>query len=130
MTGARHQRLHEYVQEQARDAYRAAFCYDDEGWEAIHVREDLATDRLEAAVPKAYEQIQEAEPLLSGDEYPQLGRLSATTEIHENGVLLHFPEGPDRGTVITLDREVARRLVGFTDECRSILEPADGVTRE
>jgi hypothetical protein len=54
-------------------------------------------------------------------DYPRLGAVQATTEIHEHGILLHFVPTETQGTVVTLEREVGQDLAGFVEECNDIL---------
>lgn len=122
MSGGRHRELHQFVRERAGDAYRAAFRYDETGWGALHVRDDLRTEALEEEIPEIHEKLLRRRALLTEEEYPHLGGAEATVEIHGNGVLLHFPKNGGGGTVVTLDRDVARRLTSFVVECQSILE--------
>lgn len=123
MVTDRHRSVHQYLRERAGDAYRSAFYYDEDGWETIHVREDIATVGLEQAIPEAVQRARETDAFLYGDEYPPLGEANATTEVHENGVIVHFPEGPDEGLLVSLDRDVAARLTTFIDQTVSILHP-------
>jgi len=123
MSASRHQELHEFMKEQAGDAYRAGFHYDDETWEAMYVRSDLATEELHENIPEVRKELVERGVLLSEEKYPPLGETHATTEVHENAVVMHFPQGPNEGTVISLDRKVTQKLTDFVLQCQSILAP-------
>jgi len=121
MSNPRHQELHEFVQERARDAYRAGFHYEGEKWEALYVRSDLATEELRENIPDVREELIERGVLLPEEKYPPIGETHATTEVHEDAVIMHFPEGPSKGTVISLDREVAQKITEFVLQCQNIL---------
>lgn len=110
------------MKDQAGDSYRAAFCYDADDWSAIYVREELRTESLKESIPDAAERAREREAILTEADYPPLGETTATTELHEDGVLIHFREGENSGTVISLGRDAARRLAGFVTECLYILD--------
>lgn len=127
MVDPRHRQLHEFVEQQAGDAYRAAFHYDEDGIERIHVRDDLPRDRLEEVVPDVYDRVQRTRALLRKEDYPPLGPARATTEVHDDGVVLHFPESEKEGVIVSLDRDVARQLTGFVVRCTSILDSSSGV---
>lgn len=114
--------LHRFVKDRAGDAYRAAFAYESEDWTALYVREDLRTNSLRERIPDIVERARESDALLQEEEYPPLGRLTATTELHDSGVLIHLWEGEETGAVISLDRDAARRMAGFVTECLYILE--------
>lgn len=47
----RHQGLLELIREQVGEHFRSAFRYDDESWDALYVRSDLATPDLQSAIP-------------------------------------------------------------------------------
>ncbi|MFC6989785.1 hypothetical protein ACFQJD_15675 [Haloplanus sp. GCM10025708] len=124
MLDERYRRLHEFIIGQAGDAYRAALHYDEDGVDTLFIREERATSGLEEAIPDVYDRAQETRALLREEKHPPLGPWLATTEIHGAGVLLHFPEAPDEGVIVSLDREAARRLSGFVDHCATILRTA------
>ncbi|GGL37479.1 hypothetical protein GCM10009037_21270 [Halarchaeum grantii] len=128
MVDERHRKLHEHVAGKAGDAYRVGFYYDADEWEVVHVREDLATRRLHEELPDIRERVTDTRALVREEDYPPLGEARATTEVHENGVIVHFPEDGTRGTVVSLDRRVARNLTEFVVECTSILD-VGGETR-
>lgn len=129
MIEERHRELHQFIQERASGSYRSAFYYEGDNWEALYVREDVATERLHDELPDIVKRARQNQPLLREEDYPPLGELDATTEVHEDGVILHFPEGPDVGTIVSLDRDVARRLAGFVTQSMSILQQ-DPTTRD
>ena len=58
---------------------------------------------------------------MTEEEYPRLGAVQATTEIHERGILMHFVEGASRGTAVTLDRTAGQNLTDFVEECNGLL---------
>ncbi|WP_353635094.1 hypothetical protein ABSL23_06235 [Halobacterium sp. NMX12-1] len=128
MSERRHRALHRFVEERASDSYRSAFYYEGDDWETLYVRDDVATNRLRHELPDLVERARSNQPLLREDDYPPLGELGATTEVHEDGAILHFPEGPDEGTIISLDRDVAHRLTGFVTEAMSILQTGELTT--
>ncbi|WP_379732395.1 hypothetical protein [Halolamina salina] len=122
MTEEHHRELHQFVKDRAGDAYRTAFHYEGDDWETLYVRDDLATDRLHNQLPDIVERARDTQALLREEDYPPLGAARATTEVHEDGVILHFPEGPTAGTLVSIDRDAARRLAGFVTRAMSILQ--------
>ncbi len=117
-----YQQLVRLVKARAGRSFRTAFCYDADGWDALYVRTDLATDDLEAAVPALAERARSQEPLVRGRDYPPLGAQRASVFLHENAVLVQFSE-PDSetGVVLTLDTEVAGNLSEFVKACETVL---------
>lgn len=130
MDSDRHRRLCEFVEDRVGDSLRGMVSYDESDWEAVYIRPDLATRELRAGLDDICDRARDARSLLREADYPPIGETTATTEVHENGVVLHFPRGPDSGTLVSLDRDVARHLTSFVIECSEILEPAaKGATR-
>jgi len=116
-----HRELHRFIEEQAGGAYRTAFRYTMDDWEAIYVRDDVATRQLKREVPRIIKRARESQSLLQEETYSALGELQATTEVHTDGVILHFHEAPEEGTVVSLDKEAARQLSDFLSGCTKIL---------
>lgn len=130
MDSDRHRRLCEFIQSRVGNSLRGLVWYGESDWEAIYIREDLATQELRADLADICERARSARALFPEADYPPLGETTATTEVHENGVVLHLPESPDSGTLVSLDRDVARHLTSFVVDCSEILEPAaKGATR-
>jgi hypothetical protein len=128
MVSDRHEELHEFIRDRAGRSYRTAFHYDTDDWETIHVRHDLQTEELGEETPDVMERARESEPLVREEDYPPLGETYAKTEIHEDGIVFHFPEGPNEGTIVSLDPDAAQVLTGFVTRCLSILETPDSST--
>lgn len=122
MIGECHRELNRFIQERASGSYRSAFYYERDDWKALYVREDVATKRLHNELPDVVKRARQNQPLLREEDYPPLGELGATSEVHEEGVILHFPEGPETGTIVSLDRAAARRLAEFVSQAMSILQ--------
>jgi hypothetical protein len=128
MVSDRHRELHQFIHERAGNSYRTAFYYDADGWETIHIRHDLQTEALGEEAPDVMERARQAEPLVREEDYPPLGETYAQTEIHEDGIVFRFPEGPNEGTIVSLDPDAAQLLTGFVTRCLSILETPDSTT--
>jgi hypothetical protein len=122
MIEERHRELHRFIQERARASYRSAFYYERDNWEPLYVRDDVASNRLRDELPDIVKRARQNQPLLREEDYPPLGEVHATSEVHEDGVILHFPEGPDEGTIVSLDRDAARRLAGFVSQAMTIFQ--------
>ncbi|MGB9987240.1 DUF7522 family protein [Salarchaeum japonicum] len=119
--GDAHRQLHRFVEERAGDTYRTMFYYTADDWETIYVRDDVATDHLRDTVPEIIERTREARALVREEDYETLGETTATTEVHESGVIIHFPEEDHRGVLVSLDPDAARQLTGFVSHCVTIL---------
>jgi hypothetical protein len=77
---------------------------------------------LKEALPGLHQKILEDRGLVTEDEYPRLGAIQATTEIHEHGIILHLVEGASEGTAVTFDREAGQDLTQFIERCTQILQ--------
>lgn len=117
----RHAKLVQFVKHRAKDNLRAVIRYGADDYEVLYLRGNLRTSILEQALPVLHEKILKNRGLVTEDEYPRLGAIQATTEIHENGILLHLVEGEHAGTAVTLDREAGQNLTQFVEECTRIL---------
>jgi hypothetical protein len=122
MDGARHQRLSDFIEDRVGDSLRGVVWYDAADWEAVYVRPDLATRELYDRLDEICDRARSTRSLFREADYPPLGETTATTDVHENGVVLHFPEGPESGTLVSLDRAVARDLSEFLLECTEVLQ--------
>ncbi|WP_435115854.1 hypothetical protein [Halolamina sp. C58] len=121
----RYQRLVRLVEEEASDNFRSAFHYDEDGWSALYVREDLATPDLQRVVPALAQRAREEEPLVREQDYEGLGPQRASISLHAEAVLIHFREGESAGVAVTLDKDVARNLADFVARCEGILAATD-----
>lgn len=131
MTRDRHRRLCEFVEDRVGDSLRGMVFYDESDWEAVYIRPDLATQELRAGLDDICDRARDARSLIREADYPPLGATAATVEVHENGVVLHFPEEPGSGTLVSIDRSVARDLSEFVVECTEVLgATADESSRE
>ncbi|MFT4882854.1 MAG: hypothetical protein ACI8U4_000350 [Natronomonas sp.] len=128
MVSDRHRELHRFIKERAGSSYRTAFYYHADSWETIYVRNDLQTEALGEEAPGVMERARQAEPLVREEDYPPLGETYAQTEIHEDGIVFQFPEGPNEGTIVSLDPDTAQLLTGFVTRCLSILETPNSNT--
>jgi hypothetical protein len=116
-----HRRVAEFCRDRAREQFRAAISYGADDWEVVSLREDLRTADLRRALPRLHRLVLERDDVVPASEYPALGETVATTEVHEDAVVLHFPDGDRSGLVVTLDREAGQKLVGFLEACTDIL---------
>lgn len=126
MENDRHEALVDFLDAQASNALRGILAYDEDGWEALRIREEFVTDELKDALADFHERLDDRYTIVREEEYEPLGEVQATVEIHEEGVLLHFRKSPETGVVVTLDRKAAHRLATFIDQCVTILEQTEG----
>ena len=116
-----YQPLLRMIDQQAGMALRTAFLYDDGEWSTLYMRDDVATGELADHIEIFIQRANEQEPIIQAEQYDKLKQTQATIELHEEGVLIHFREGPSRGVLVSLEREAARNLAEFIDQCNKIL---------
>lgn len=121
MNSKRHATLVQFLKHRADEHLRSVFRYTADDYDVLYLRSDLRTEQLKQVLPTLHARILESQGLVAEHDYPRLGAVQATTEIHEHGILLHFVETETQGTVVTLGREVGQDLAGFVEECNRIL---------
>ncbi|WP_436910486.1 hypothetical protein [Halosimplex marinum] len=122
MPDERYQPLLQLVHSRASDAFRGAVRYDAEGWEALYLRDDVATGDLKQALGAITDRARADESIVPADQYDRLGETQATVELHDRAAVLHFRESAESGVVVSLDREVAQGLGQFVNSCNAVLD--------
>lgn len=121
MNGRQYHELVQLIKNEARDAFRSAWKYDEDDWVALYVRNDIATEELHEAISSLIDAARENEPIIQPEVYGKMGDVEAEIELHSEAVLLHFPEAASEGVIVTLDQEAARDLTGFIERCNTVL---------
>ena len=109
------------VKDRAGRTFRSAWKYDDEGWDALYVRGDIATEELENTISELIQNAREYEPIVPHDIYSGMGRTEAMIELHEDAILLYFRESETEGVAVTLDKEAGQDLATFVERCIALL---------
>ncbi|WP_135362825.1 hypothetical protein [Halosimplex halophilum] len=122
MPNERYQPLLKLVHSRAGDAFRGAVRYDAEGWEALYLRDDVATGDLKQALGAITDRARADESIVPADQYDRLGGTQATVELHDHAAVLHFREGAEAGIIVSLDRDVAQGLGQFVNSCNAVLD--------
>jgi len=122
MPADRYQPLLQLVHSRAGDSFRGAVRYDADDWSVLYIRDELATDQLRDSMATIVERARNSEPVVPEDQYEQMGATQALVELYDRAVLLHFREGPSRGLLASLDRDVAQGLGQFVNSCNSVLD--------
>lgn len=122
MAPGTYERLVGLVHDRAGETFRSAWRYDGDDWSALYVRDDIATRELRETIPGLLERARENEPIVDPSVYGRMGAVEAEVELHEDAVLVHFPETDSEGVVVTLDQEAAQDLAGFIERCNTLLE--------
>lgn len=116
MAGRKKERLTPYLREQAGEYLRGVVTYDGDEYEVQYIRDDLRTQRLKSEVDTMIERLRRESRPGERRSFP-FGELNGIVRSFEEAMVMHFPSTQGRGTVVTLDPEVARQLNTFIGAC-------------
>lgn len=105
-----------YLKQEAGEYLRGVVSYEDDEYDIQYIRDDLRTRRLKSEVDKMIDRLQQELRPAERRAFP-FGDVNSTVRSFEEAMVLHFPKTQGRGTVVTLDPEVARQLNTFIGSC-------------
>ncbi|WP_135853305.1 DUF7522 family protein [Halorussus salinus] len=111
--------LVDFLRSKAGDSLRGVIRYDSDDYRFLYVRTDVTeayggTSNFEAVV----RQYREAEPTESKQEGTlYAGNHHVTVRLYDDAAILHFPQGEEYGTIVSVDPNVAQGLSTFTYDC-------------
>jgi len=111
--------LVEFVRNAAGDRLRGVVRYREDDYRFLYDRPDAGWSDNESADVEAFvEQFRYAE-LEESERADRLnvGNHHATVRLYDRAVVVHFPQGEERGTLVTLDPEAAADLASFVSSC-------------
>ena len=121
MADEKNTELLSYLKETAGEYLRGVVWYENDEYEIRYIRDDLRTRRLRSEVDKMIDRLRRESR--SGERRSfSFGEVNGIVRSFEEAMVMHFPSTQGRGTVVTLDPEVARQLNTFIGSC---LERAD-----
>jgi hypothetical protein len=110
-------RLVDFLKEQAGEYLRGAIHYSGDEYVSLYMRDDI--DALYS--PEGMEELADyyrKKNREQVDEEPfDLGINHCTVNFYDGAILFHFTQGTELGTVITLDPEAGRDIIGFITDC-------------
>lgn len=109
-------KLVEFLQSRAGEYLRGAVHYTGDDYEVLYLRDDVEQKYSEADLDALFSYWRRRNAG-QGDEPFSLGNLHSTVQLYDGGLLFHFTQGDELGTVITLDPEAGRDIVTFVTEC-------------
>jgi hypothetical protein len=112
-----------FLRRRSGDTLRSAAYYDADSFELLY-RDDTVThayseDDIERIADRMRETIRQSR----AERLFDLGGFDCSLLCFEDGVVFHFPQGRDRGTIISLDITAARQLHTFVEECSRQIYP-------
>lgn len=116
MSGDSHQHLITFLKDQAGDYLRGVAVYNADSYETVYVRDNVRTKRFESDVDRMIDRLRQESRAREQRSFP-FDDLNGIVRSFGDGMVMHFPQAQERGTVITLDPEVARQLNTFMEQC-------------
>lgn len=108
--------LTSYLKDTAGDYLRGVVSYNGNEYDIQFIRDDLRERRLKSEVDKMIDRLREESRSREHRAFP-FGNLNGTVRSFEEAMVMHFPSTQSRGTVVTLDPEIARQLNTFVGSC-------------
>jgi len=111
--------LLDFLRSKAGRSLRTVVRYDSEGYRFLYQRTDVAdvyggTTTFEEVV-KQYREAEPTESDKQGTLY--VGNHHVTVRLYDDAAILHFPQGKEYGTIVSVDPNVARGLSTFASDC-------------
>lgn len=122
-------RLVEYLQDRAGDALRVVFHYDarDEGYEILHMRPDIEAEYTEAELRDHFDTFRRDSHLADVQQSKlHTGDHHCSMRVYDETLIFNFTLGERANTIISLDPNVGRDLLGFVGNAMSMLKEDAG----
>jgi hypothetical protein len=110
-------RLVEYLKKEAGEYLRGAIHYSADEYDRLYLRDDVAALYSAEKMEELAEYYRQETRNQSSREPFDLGNNHCTVNFYDSAILFHFTQGDELGTVITLEPEAGRDIVGFITEC-------------
>ena len=116
-----HRNLITFLKSEAGEYLRGVAAYNADGYETVYLRDDVRTKRFESEVDRMIDRLRQESRAREQRSFP-FEDLNGIVRSFSDGMVMHFPRAQERGTVITLDPEVARQLNTFMEQCLQRIE--------
>lgn len=117
--------LVDFLRDRAGEYLRAVVRYDRDSPELLYCRRDVGQVFSDGDVEGMVEALRRnSVDSRRLDGLDDRGNLRCTVKVFDDAVELHFPHGPEAGTVVALEPAAATRLHTFVDDCHDNL-PAE-----
>ncbi|MFC6784496.1 DUF7522 family protein [Halobaculum halobium] len=110
-------RLVEYLDAQADDYLRGAIHYSEGGYESLYLREDVDALYSDQKMQELCDYYRHQSNVQTAEEPFSLGNCHCNVSFYDDAIIFHFAQGDDIGTVVTLEPEAGRNIVGFITQC-------------
>jgi len=113
--------LIDYLERKAGEYHRGTVRYDGNDTDVLHLREDVKETRLTSQIDRMLRRIRPESSPNEERAFP-FGDLNATVRLFQEAIIIHFPQGNDRGIIVSLEPETARDLNTFIGECEKRIQ--------
>lgn len=110
-------RLVNYLEKQAGRYLRGAIHYSEDEYVTLYMRDDVDALYSDQKMDELTEYYREQNRYDSSEKPFDIGNNHCTVSFYDDALLFHFTQGDELGTVITLEPEAGRDIVGFITEC-------------
>ncbi|SFR36377.1 hypothetical protein SAMN04487947_0455 [Halogeometricum rufum] len=110
-------RLVNYLEKQAGPYFRGAIHYSEDEYYVLYLRDDVDSLYSNEKMEELVQYYRKENQYQTSEEPFELGNNHCTVNFYDDAILFHFTQGDRLGTVITLEPEAGRDIVGFITEC-------------
>ena len=110
-------RLVDFLKQQAGEYLRGAIHYSEDEYVSLYMRDDVDALYSPEKMDELTAYYRQENRDQAAEEPFDLGTNHCTVNFYDDAILFHFTQGDEFGTVITLEPEAGRDIVGFITEC-------------
>lgn len=106
-----------FVRNRAGESLRTVVPYDGRTYTVHYLRDDLTEPDVLARLEEVLANVISGGGRRDEKIRSEFGTLSASVQIREDGVIMHFPKSTDSGVLLSFESAVAKQLDDFVGEC-------------
>lgn len=106
-----------YLSDRGGSMVRSAIYYDEETIEMLYMRDDVQEQYTERDVERIANMLRQEKRRPKLEELFELGEFHCSLFGFRDGIVMHFPQGPSRGTLVSLDAQASAQFNEFAAEC-------------
>jgi hypothetical protein len=110
-------RLVDFLKQEAGEYLRGAIHYTGDDYVSLYMRDDIKDLYSSEKMDKLAAYYRQENRKQNSEEPFDLGMNHCTVNFYDDAILFHFTQGENLGTVITLEPEAGRDIVGFITKC-------------
>lgn len=108
--------LVEYLSNRAGSHLRACAYYDETDYSILYLKDELDQQYTERELEKIADHMRQKVRRSRAERLFKMGEFRCSLLGYEDGLVLHFPQGGSKGTIITLEAAAASNFNTFTSE--------------